>query len=401
MTQTKQTVLNIAAASLFGTSVTAPADTDWPAVLDTVKKQNIVSMAYPVIEKLGIPEDILSEWSIERDKYLANNARVIGSHLRLHKMMNGAGIPYVILKGVASGSYYPDYLLRAYGDVDFLVGKKDYRKVSSLLEADGFSFLRETPRHKEYIKNHTEYEIHRAVSGIQGRKSRRSFDTFLSNIFDEAKEFRHGDSFCMIPSDRHNAVILLTHSADHMYGSGLGLRHLMDWAAFAGSMSDEFFASDMKGHLQELGLWRFCCILTNLGTKYLGLRKCFWAGETDEAFLEYMIEDFFESGDFGRIYQADLIRNRGGVESLDKLGRLGTIRTFFVLLNERAHKLQPVSSVPALLPLGWIFIGMRYIIRMCLGLRTATQARNLVVRFGDRQDLRDAWRLFETDQRDE
>ena len=199
----------------------------------------------------------------------------------------------------------------------------------------------------------------------------------------------------MIPSDRCNAVILLIHTAEHMGTSGLGIRHLMDWAAFAGSMSDEFFTIEMQSTLRVMGIWRYCCILTALCTKYLGLRACGWAEDIDDDYLNELIEDVFESGEFGHVYSAALEESESGLAPADKLVSLGTAAAFLSLLNDRAKKLPAVMRAPMLLPLGWAFIGARYLARMALGRRTFKMARNNAIRFGERQGLREEWQLFE------
>lgn len=398
MTDVQKTVLNLSSAALFGKAVTVPAGTDWQAVYDEISRQNIVSLTYPVAERCDVPEEVLKEWSEERDRYILNNARIIGAHLGLHKMMSEAKISYVILKGVASGSYYPDYMSRAYGDVDFLVDRKDSLRASELFESLGFRKKKETPRHKEYNKHGIEYELHHVVSGLPAGSIRKSFDIFFSDIMESAELFCHGASFCNIPSDRHNAVILLTHTADHMIGYGLGVRHLIDWAVFADRMSDEFFAADMQSSLKQLGLWHYCCILTNLCTKYLGLRDCPWAGQTDQDYLNELMADFFSSGDFGRIYKANLDAIDGGVAPIDNLGRIGVIKSFLMLLNNRAKRLPVIGRFSVLLPLGWCFIIARYLIRMILRSRSSTMARNLIVHYGERRDLTQEWKLFKREE---
>lgn len=395
MTQAQQTVLNIAAASLFGASAGIPKETDCQAVFDEIKKQNIVSLTYPVAKKLAMPEDVLKEWANENDKYLLNNARNIGSHLSIHKLMSEAGIPYVILKGVSSGSYYPDYLLRAYGDVDFLVSEEDYERAAKLLESRGFSYSSEHDKHKVYKKGRVTYELHRRIVGVPEGRMRPLVEGCLSDIIASAVPFKHGGSFCMIPTDRHNAVILLIHTAEHMGSSGLGVRHLMDWAAFAGSMTDEFFENEMQDALRRMGIWRYCSVLTSLCTKYLGLRQCGWAEDIDENYLNELIEDVFESGEFGHVYKAALEESGSGLAPTDKLGKIGAIGAFLALLNDRAKKLPAVGRFPMLRPFGWAFIGARYLARMAIGRRTFKMARNNAVRFAERRGLREEWQLFE------
>lgn len=69
---------------------------------------------------------------------LAINMQVSYEHTELHDLLTENSIPYVILKGVASASYYPNPVLRTMGDVDFLIDSANFLRVASLLESIGF-----------------------------------------------------------------------------------------------------------------------------------------------------------------------------------------------------------------------------------------------------------------------
>ena len=77
-----------------------------------------------------------------------------------------------------------------------------------------------------------------------------------------------------------------------MINTGIGLRHLCDWAVFVDSVDD--FEKDFKDKLTECGLYRFAQILTQLSSKYLGLKKQAWAeGVLDDSLLHSLILDIF------------------------------------------------------------------------------------------------------------
>lgn len=380
-------VLNLASSSLFGTPITVPNILDWQVLFKEVKKQNIVSLTYPIIKDMDIPTTIKTEWAKERDKYLFNNARNISSHLEIHALFSKANLPYVIIKGIASGSYYPDYLLRTYGDVDFLVHPEDYKKASELLQTNGFQYISEHEKHKLYKKNHITYELHRRIVGIPSGKVGIVFDDYFSDIIECAKPFQHNHSICLIPSDKHHCVILLIHTAEHMVSSGIGLRHLMDWAAFVNRMNDEFFM-EMKDTLKEMGIWHYCCILTALCTKYLGLRECHWASPIVSTELEQLLNDVFTLGDFA-------------LESDTEVSSIETstaIHSFFSLLNKRTKRLPIIEKVPILYPLGWVFITVRYAGRILLGKRKLKTAKDTITRYGSRSELLNKLKLFEHEE---
>lgn len=398
MTDAQKAVLNLTSAALFGKPVTIPSETDWQAVYDEVKSQEVVALTYPIVLNLDVPTDIMKQWSNDRDKYLLNNAKVISGHFAIQKLMDDAGIPCVILKGLASASYYPDYLLRGFGDVDFLVPRKAYRKAAALLKKNGYSYKHQHDKHKVYARNYVIYELHRDIVGSPTTSIKKVFYRYISDIFDCCAFFKHNSQSCKIPADRHHAVILLAHTAEHLGVSGIGLRHLCDWAAFAGSKTDEFFLNDMQDILREMGIWHFAGILTNLCTEHLGLRKCSWADEIEKGYLEALLEDIFVSGEFGRNYENSLYNNPSMQARYSDLLHPNSIKAFFSLLNNGVRTAIPAASkIPILLPFGWVFILGRYAIRILIGTRSPSMARDAVTNRGKKIVITDEWHMFKRD----
>lgn len=95
---------------------------------------------------------------------IASNMQVSYEHTELHNLLTQNSIPYVILKGVASASYYPNPILRTMGDVDFLINSADFPRVASLLESIGFEKATEDDGEGIHIAFHRDdstWEMHR------------------------------------------------------------------------------------------------------------------------------------------------------------------------------------------------------------------------------------------------
>ena len=391
MNETTKTVLEIASASLLDKTISSAGNTDWQTVFNEIKKHSIVSLTYPVIQNSNIPINILQNYKIENDKYLLNNAKNIACHIAVHQILHKTDIPYVILKGVASGSYYPNYLLRAYGDVDILVNPDDFDKTSDLLISNGYKHIEDSKKHRVFEKGGTIYELHDHIFRNTNEKLNNTLDQFFSDIIEQSNTFKHNNSICMIPSHRHHALILLLHSAQHIAESGIGLRHLLDWAVFINKMDDDFFLQEMQPILKETGLWKFSQILTALCTKYLGLKNREWTSEVDTKYLEDLIEDIFKYGEFGRAY-------RNMEPSSNKISNHDTVKSFLSIINKSAKKLQPIKKIPILLPVGWIYIILRYLLNTITGKRTIKNAKSIIVKTAEKKYILQEWNLFENEE---
>ena len=384
LTKTHHIVLELASSALLNKEVVLNEPIDWKTLFKVIHQQNIISITYPLIKDLNLPEDILNQWKKENDLFLLNNVRNISAHFSIHQFMKDANIPYVIIKGIASGSYYPDYLRRTYGDVDILVHPNDYKNTDQLLQENGFQYISEHEKHKLYRKNHVTYELHRRIVGIPSGSLGKQYDQFFNDIIECSIPFKHQDSICLIPSHKHHCVILLIHTAEHMLSSGIGLRHLMDWASFINQMNDEFFMN-MKPILKELGIWHLCCVFTALCSKYLGSRTFDWASSIDSTYLEEVMIDLFTLGDF-------VVEKPTQEES--SLQKDKALSSFITLLNKRVRRIPIIDQYPVLMPFGYIFITVRYIGRIFLGKREFKTVKETINRYGERSELLEKLELF-------
>ena len=108
-------------------------------------------------------------WEENTYQIMMSNMQVDADHAKLHKILSSANIPYVILKGNVSASYYPDPMLRAMGDVDFLIEKHNVGKVDLLLRKNGFEAQQSNHEcERAYHKGISIWELHWEVNGVPG-----------------------------------------------------------------------------------------------------------------------------------------------------------------------------------------------------------------------------------------
>ena len=396
----EKAVLKITSAALFDKEADIPADADWNAIFGIISRHGLSALTFPVASRAVLPEETLNLWSSERDKYIVQSLKNIRCHFDLHKLLTKAGIPYVIIKGPASGSYCPDYMLRAYGDVDFLIEESKYDEVSDFLISNGFIYEGDAKFHRGFCRNGMRYELHQNLPGLPENENEvlEILKNYFSDIIEEAVPFKQGRDLCMIPNDRHHALVLLMHSANHMKSEGIGLRHLCDWAAFASRMSEEFFENEMQDILKKSGLWHFAKLLTALCCKYLGLKEFAFAKIDDEEYLDYMMRDFFSSGNFGinRSRENIVARRSNSYVAINKKGRLGFIITS---LNGSAAAAFPnIKQKPLLRPAAWVYVGARYVVRMIKGERSLEDTKALITKDAETRAFVERWHLFEPQQ---
>ena len=322
---------------------------------------------------------------------VAQNVNIKYMHTWLHVVMASAGIPYCTIKGVTSAAYYPSPILRAMGDVDFIVRKEDLDRAEKAMEQVGCTrenYLHD--HHHAFHKDGITIELHWEAPGVPEDKP--EVRKLLDDLIDKAV-MKDG---CMQASAFHHGLILLLHTAEHMINTGIGLRHLCDWAVFEASFSDEDFRGLFEEKLRAAGLWRFAQLLSLTSAKFLGSPRQTWMGDAEEELLTGIMEDILDSGNFGikdneRINQAKLLTDRSSrsvkrTGALRQLGRAMTQKALFEWPPCKEHKI--------LLPVGWLVVSARHIDRIRRGKRPKVHVRNMLIGAKKRREIYQEFQLF-------
>lgn len=326
---------------------------------------------------------------------LADNAKIDFEHVHICSIMKNAGIRCTILKGYASALYYDDPFMRSMGDVDFLVDTDDLEKAAKILAENNYKASGKSHDvHDVYFGSISRCEMHFQPSGIPEGKAGVKVRKYLAALLDDSVAVKTEIGEITVPCVYHHGIIILLHMCHHLTGDGLGLRHLCDWAVFLNSIGEAKFLEMFEKTFKDIGLWRFAKIMTYICTEYLGLRGMAWAQDADKALAERILIDIIIGGNFGqknvdRSHESLLISNENKKEK-------SMLRQFFASANvivcknwkaAREHKI--------LLPLGWLYFGIRYVIRSLLGKRPKIRPKKVAENASERMDVYSELKLFE------
>lgn len=400
LTELQTTLLSILSHALAGEEAEVDAAAvDWPALYREAMAQAVFAQVYHSLEPC-IPEKYRTTWSSAYAASIVSNTRIRYEHTELHHLLTEHHIPYVSLKGCSSAERLPFPILRAMGDVDFLVKKEDCARTEDILRNAGFQPPpdREHSSHLAYHRGNSTWELHWQVDGIPVSSAGDQTRAYLQDIIKTAIPLQMDEGTVLIPDTFHHGLVLLVHSAEHMINTGIGLRHLCDWAAFAASLSSDKFVELFSHALQKCGLWRFAQLLTQLSTQYLSIPSQAWAMEnTDTQLLENMMEDIFAGGNFGkkdhqRINQAKFMTNhkKGSVDNTSIASQ------FIATMNEKATIVLPASHRhPILLPIGWLYAGGRHVLRIRQGKRPEINLSATIQGAKHRRSIYRSFHLYE------
>lgn len=393
----QQKILELLSITLHNSDNISKQNIDWEAIYNECKKQTVQIIAWRGLKSSLLPNDIREKWKKTVIASIYNNYQITWAHLEIHEIMKNNEIPYVILKGCASALYYPEPLDRIMRDVDFLVDLRDLKRAGNALMENGFvPYDSEERYHIGYIKGNIHVEMHFEAPGVPKGKEGKSIKQYLSNIIEDAQTVKVEGKELRVPSKFHHGLVLLLHTCQHLIGEGIGLRHLCDWGVFASSMSSSEFCNIFEKKLKSVGLWRFARILTQTSIDYLKSPYENWVGKNESILTLGIIQDIFNAGNFGRKdtkrwYVSYFISNRGK----KTIANRSLIGQFFSSMNEIVFQNNPyLKKCPILITFGWLFYGIRYLIRMKQGIRPVLKPKYLVENAVLRRNLYRQLELF-------
>lgn len=372
LTQAQKTLFQLIGQELFSAPIEICNDVNWYTVVQESMIHGVILLAFKNHNTLPLDKETVAYLQKCSRKCTLGNMNCFNGHQYLNELMTKNNIPYCFLKGVASARYYPDPFLRSMGDVDFYIPPEHVARAREVLSADGFKWEDNDHPHHFGLKKETMYmELHFAPIAIPNDSMRPIFLEYWSDICDKATKISDGLFEYVMPSDFHHGFILLTHLQSHMIRSGIGLRHVCDWAVFANSFSNEDFIAIFEKKLKRAGVWRLAQILALMSVKYFGMPYKIWMGE-DYATADALIEEIIRRGNLGRHekgqgYETLFIADNSVIST----NKPRCIRVFLSLNMIIRQHWKAAKKCPLLYPVGWIYFSSRFLFRMMRGKRKA------------------------------
>lgn len=400
-TKPQQALLACLGRSVSGTEsefdFSTLTENDWLEVLAESRAQSVDILCYDATAGISLPPRISIEWLTLAAKLLPINVKVQSVQNKLVKLLEENGVPYVILKGLASSSYYPAPENRISGDIDFLVPEEHIELCEELLSQSGACHTEDiNENHISFRWNDVELELHRAVAGIPKNEQGREFTSYFASVFersvtDENYGFKK-------PCDSMHGVVILLHTVHHIISKGIGLRHICDWACFVSATKDKpFWREELLPLFKKTGLLKFVFILTELSVKYFRIIPPDWHEGAAEETVDMLLSEVLRAGNFGK-----KAHNESGTDIMVTNGYnensfWGRIRAMLVKLKTTNPSVYPiVKKRPWLSPFfsGWRIL--KYGVLVICGKRASLRK---TAQFAEsRSALAEAFELYAIDK---
>ena len=360
MTNEQQVICNLIAKTLFGAESEFSPEISWNDVYLECIRQTIPGMVVSAIPPEA-PFEVRMKWINASGVNSASNQKVSEGHFEIHKLLTENQIPYTILKGLATASYYPDPDMRSLGDVDFLIRNEDAERCDRLLTEKGFSAEdNRLPYEWGYMKGTLEYELHLSINGIPEGDAKLVTEGYLSDIIETSVLSDAYAEELKLPDDFHHGLVILLHTAKHMVGEGVGFRQICDWAVFVSRLGERFPAL-FEEALKKIGIWNYALILSAVCSKYIGMPIFSWMENFEDDFLELVMEDLLRKGNLRK--EADSGVDTIMVEKTDSGGVAEgsmLIQLYKNLAQKTKYKWPVMNRKKVLIPFGVAVMCIQY-----------------------------------------
>ena len=311
-------LLELLKYTLFNQPPVIPESINWAKIFESAKAQCIVPLLASTI-----PLEYREEWNGIYYQSKAYIMQMLYEQNLLVKLFRDNNIPIVILKGTAAAVYYPNPLLRTFGDIDFYICEESLECARKLLEQNEYIFDLKNERHYEYTKHGIEFELHTRFSC----EHYNDIDKILLLGMNDSIDYKISNySFPGLPANE-NGIILLGHIMQHLYDSGIGLRQIIDWMMFVHKeLDDSAWEKRFKKLAIDAGLDELAITVTYMCKKWLGLPDDItWCNSADDETADNLLIRVLDDGNFGRDrapYESvkSLIHNEGVFKYLQRAG---------------------------------------------------------------------------------
>ena len=380
---------------------------DWRGVLDESLAHAMTLVALEGTDGLEceIPDNILAQWQTRAVQYIIKNEKLMGVQDEMLEILKKEGISGAVIKGSAASACYRNPDIRTLGDIDFLVREKDFEKTIEVLEKNGFvkGEYETNPCHTELSYGGCVIEIHKYVNGLPDGEMGEYIKSIYENSLENDLHIEEIGAYTFpVTNDLCGALTLIIHTQGHALSSGLGMRHLCDWAAFVDKKLTDELKAELEPVLEKIGLFKFYKELTATCERFLLSDRFALDDSTERSsdLCDMLFLDFMFCGNFGRKDPAAL---RGGLVFTRKTvikGKDGSTVAKVKILKNIIYFIKvswPITKKhPILIPVGFIYIPARYLFRVIGGKRKMVSTRFLSTTT-KRNDLYERLDLFKTD----
>ena len=227
---------------------------------------------------------------------------------QLQKTYEAAGLPFILLKGLSLGCFYPDAALRSGGDLDILFhSDADYERGNELLRKAGHKLHDDSEvryGHTAFTYGRTIVENHARAVFFDHKRHNRHFDALIQEAISSGSLItqHHGDYTIKTLPHELNVVYIFIHLFFHWLHWGVGFRQYSDWLLMMTRLKGQLDEEKILSMAKDLDILYPMQLFAQAAIRHLRVSPeifPFPLLSEDDPHTEQIIRDVIHSGNFG------------------------------------------------------------------------------------------------------
>lgn len=316
-----------------------PEKVNWQEVFHLAQAHQLGAMiAYPALELVNDPASPV--FSLGMQAVGSSLAQQQAQSRLLEEMrlsFPALQIPFLPLKGSLLRPMYPKPEMRTMCDLDILLHQKDLERAGQWLKEQGFEQEEGFDHDVPYTKlPYLHVELHYRLFSEETSKS---LDRFFDGVWQQAFPVEEGSWEYRLPPEWFSAY-LTAHFAKHVFGSGSGVRSVLDLWLFRQKVPME--EAKLFALLDQLHLSSFYRCMIQLG-------ECWMEGIPCPAELKPVQDYLLQSGVYGT-EEHRVLSQSAQAQSKGK----HLLRRFFPPMSQMRYHFPVLQHWPVLLPFCYV-----------------------------------------------
>lgn len=283
---------------------------DFSELLAIAERQSVLGVVGQVIStdkvKYDIPIELMNKVKSYMMRIYLSNEIVNEKLIKTLNFLRENNVEPILLKGQSIALFYPEPKLRMCGDIDFYVGETKYKESYTALSniASQISDQESIFKGKDFtmLIGNVPFDIHRILGAYRIKRYNAKFQEVCAKGVLQTSEVIINNVPVSTLSETFNAFYLFHHLFNHFLITGIGLRHLCDFAVFLHARRSQINRDELYRIIDKMGLWQPWKIFGGVLVNYLGLSSADFPfyKEVPVWKLKKILIHIFEEGNFGK-----------------------------------------------------------------------------------------------------
>jgi hypothetical protein len=251
--------------------------TDFEEIMRLAEEQSVVGLVTAGLEHvtdMAVPKVELLQFIGQTLQIEEQNKAMNEFVTRLMDKLRKEDVCAILAKGQGVAQCYERPLWRASGDVDLLLGEKDYNTAKAVLVpiADDVAGENRATKHQAYVIKGFDVELHGRMPFGMSRRADKVIDEVIeSSLCSHVNVNLNDNGEVWVPGADEHVILVFTHFLHHFFIEGVGLRQICDWCRLLWRYREELDLRLLESRIRRMGLMSEWKAFYNLASRYLGM----------------------------------------------------------------------------------------------------------------------------------